>query len=372
MASITETTSLILPAFNHALVLETTQAPPATTAPGSAVVRIVTASIRPHNRLGFTGNGPLSFPLPYAPGNSAIGRVVSVGPDAVALQPNQLVFVNGFVRARDDPEGTQMLLGLHDGAGHERMGKLFGAWKGLWTNVATVPMENCMALNETNLVKEMGYSFGDLNYIERLAVAYGGVSAAGLRAGETVIVAPATGHYSGAVAELAAQIGCRVIALSRSATKLDSLVSHHPRINAVAMTGDDEKDTSAIQALCPNGADALIDISPPEATSSPRHLAIALNTLRAGARVVFLGSMGDVSINYFSIMARNISIKGQFMYTREELVTLIKMIETGVVKLGVDAGHEVMNGGFAMEDWEEAVSVAERATQWGQHALFMP
>ncbi|KAF7555031.1 hypothetical protein G7Z17_g2473 [Cylindrodendrum hubeiense] len=289
MAS-TTITSLILSAFNQPLTLEKTTHPTTTVTPGSATVRILTTSIRPHDRLSFTGNGPLPFPLPYAPGNSAIARVISVGPDAMALQPDQLVFVNGFLNARDDPERTRVLLGLHDGGGQERPGKLFNAWKGLWRNIATVPLENCMMLNEAVLVKERGYSFGELNYIERLAVTYGGISAANLHVGETVIVAPATGHYSGAVAELAAQIGCRVIALSRTAAKLAPLTSHHPQTIALTLTGDEKRDTAAIQALCPNGADAFIDTSPPEATASPGHLAPSLNTLSSGARVVFLGA----------------------------------------------------------------------------------
>ncbi|KAM5344239.1 hypothetical protein ACJ41O_012776 [Fusarium nematophilum] len=365
------TTSLILPAFNQPLLLEKTPTP-TTTSPGSVLVRILTTSIRPHNRLGFMGKGFLSFPIPYSPGNVAIGRVLSVGPDVVALQPNQLVFVDCLLRARDDPEGTQALLGLYDGGGSAKPAKLFEAWKGLWRDVATVPAENCLMLNEAVLRDEMGYSFSDLNYIERLGVAYGGISAAKLRPGETVIAAPATGHFSGAVAELAAQMGCRVIALTRSAPKLAPLTSVYPRIIPLELTGDAEKDTAALRALCPNGADAFIDTSPSEATASPHHLPICINTLRSGGRVVFLGAMLDVTVNYIGLMARNITLKGQFMCSRSELASLIKMIETGVVKLGKDAGHEVVDGGFAMEDWEKAIDVAEKSTGWGQQVLFKP
>jgi D-arabinose 1-dehydrogenase-like Zn-dependent alcohol dehydrogenase len=233
-------------------------------------------------------------------------------------------------------------------------------------------MENCFPLNEKILVDEMRYSFGDINYIERLAVAYGGVSAAQLHASQTVIVAPATGHFSGAVAELAAQIGCSVIALSRSASKLTPLTSRHPRITGLELTGDEGKDIAAIMALCPNGADAFIDISPPEATVSPHHLAVGFKTVRSGATVVFLGAMGDVKVNYVGLMGRSITIKGQFMYSREELVRLVKMVETGVVKLGKDAGHELVNGGYPLEDWETAIAEAEGAVNWGQQVVFLP
>ncbi|KAJ4172628.1 hypothetical protein NW754_002830 [Fusarium falciforme] len=365
------TKSLIVPAFNEPLILEKSLTPTAT-APGTALVRVLSTSVRPHNRNGFAGKGFLSFTLPFAPGDTAVARVLSVGDGAVAVKPGQLVFINGFVAARDDPDGTRVLIGLHDGGGKARDVEIFGLYKGLWRDTATMPIENCLVLNEAILRDQMGYSYADLNYIQRLAVAYGGVSAADLRTGQTVIVAPATGHFSGAVAEIAAQIGCRVIALSRSASKLEPLTSRYPRITALELTGDTEKDLAAIRELCPEGAEAFIDISPPQATASPHHLSVSLDSLRPFGRAVFLGAMLGVSVNYMGIMTRNITIKGQFMYTRAELVSLIKLIETGVLKLGKDAGHETVGGGFALEDWEQALVVAEGATAWGQQVVFTP
>ncbi|WQF90174.1 Putative GroES-like superfamily, NAD(P)-binding domain superfamily [Colletotrichum destructivum] len=365
------TIALVLPAFNEPLNLEKTPTPK-TTPVGWALVRVLSTSVRPHNRAGFSGKSPLSLPVPYNPGDSGLGRVITVRPDAVAMKPGQLVYLNGFYLARDDPEGTRVLTGLHDGFGDPGQAKLFKKLGGLWRNVATVPLENAIPLNEKLLVDELGYSFGDLNYIQRLSVAYGGVSAAELRAGETIIVAPATGHFSGAVAEIAAQIGCKVIALSRSASKLEPLTSCHPRIAALQLSGDEKKDIAAIRALAPSGADAYIDVSPPSATASLHKSTVSLASLRSFGRAVFLGMMFDVKVNYMSLMARNITIKGQHMYTRLELVSLVKMVETGVLKLSKDAGHEIVDRGFSLEEWEEAVIVAEKATACGQRVLIYP
>ncbi|GJC97758.1 hypothetical protein ColKHC_06584 [Colletotrichum higginsianum] len=301
------TIALVFPAFNEPLNLERT--PTLKTTPvGSVLVRVLSTSVRPHNRAGFSGKSPLSLPVPYNPGNSGVGRVIAVGPDAVAIKPGQLVYLNGFYLARDDPEGTRVLNGLHDGFGDPGQTKLFKQLGGLWRNVATVPLENAIPLNEKLLVDELGYSFGDLNYIQRLSVAHGGVSAADLRAGETVIVAPATGHFSGAVAEIAAQIGCKVITLSRSASKLEPLTSRHPRIAALGLSGDEMKDVAAIRTLAPGGADAYIDVSPPPATASPHYLTVSLASLRLFGRAIFLGIMFDVKINCMSVMSRNITI----------------------------------------------------------------
>jgi D-arabinose 1-dehydrogenase-like Zn-dependent alcohol dehydrogenase len=362
--------SLVLPTFNEPLKLERTPLPK-TPPSGSVIVRVLSTPVRPHQREGFKGNSPLSFKPPYNPGDGGVGRIISVGPDAVALKPGQLVYMNNFVTARDDPS-IRVLLGIHDGGGPEADLKLFNLWKGFWRDISIVPTENVIPLNEKILVSEMGYSYGDLTYIQRLSVAYGGIKASGLQAGETVIVAPATGHFSGAVVELAAQIGCRVIALSRSASKLKPLTSRYHRVTAVELTGDEKKDTKAIGALVPGGVDAYIDVSPPAATASHQHLNISINSLASFGRVVFLGMMFDIKINYASLMVRNITIKAQFMYTRQELVSLVKMIETGVLKLGKEAGHEIVERGFSMDEWEKAVNIAETATGWGQQVLLYP
>ncbi|KAF9777234.1 hypothetical protein IL306_004482 [Fusarium sp. DS 682] len=363
-------TSLVLSTFNEPLKLEKTPLPK-TIPSGSVVVRVLSTPVRPHQREGFKGKSFLSFKPPYNPGDGGVGRVISVGPDAVALKPGQLVYMNNFITARDDPN-TRVLLGIHDGGGPEADMKLFNLWGGFWRDIAIVATENVIPLNEKILVNEMGYSYGDLTYIQRLSVAYGGVRAAGLQAGETVIVAPATGQFSGAVVELAAQIGCRVIALSRSASKLEPLTSHYPRVTAVELTGDEKKDAESIRELVPEGADAYIDVSPPAATASHHHLNISINSLASFGRVVFLGMMFDIKINYASLLLRNITIKAQFMYTRQELVSLVKMIEAGVLKLGKEAGHEIVERGFSMEEWEKAVTVAETATSWGQQVLLYP
>ncbi|KAL4731629.1 putative secondary metabolism biosynthetic enzyme [Fusarium chlamydosporum] len=365
-----DSTSLVLNSFNGQLDLEKTPIP-IPTPPGSVIVRVLSTPVRPHQRAGFHGKSPLSFTPPYNPGDGGVGRIVSVGPDAVALKPGQLVYMNNFVSARDDPN-TRVLLGIHDGGGPERDIKLFDFWQGFWRDVAIVPAENVLPLNEKVLLGEMGYSFGDLNYIQRLSVAYGGIRAANLQAGETIIVAPATGHFSGAVVELAAQIGCKVIALSRSVSKLEPLTSRFPRVTALEVSGDEKKDAEAIRNLAPDGVDAYIDVSPPAATSSPQHFNVSINSLRSFGRVVFLGMMFDVKLNYASLMVRNITIKAQFMYTREELVSLIKMIEAGVLKLGKEAGHQIVERGFCLDEWEKAVTIAETAMAWGQQVLLYP
>ena len=377
MTSIPQTsTGLIFQAFNEPLGLEKSS-PPTSAPAGSALVQILAAVIRPHYREHFAGRGFLQVPAPSLPGHACIGRVLAVGPDAVALRPGQLVFAHGFTTARDDPVNTQVLFGLHraNGLGPERAGVLFDYWKGFWQNVNSVPLENCVALDEKRLVDELRYGFDDLMYLDRLSIAYGSISAAKLIAGEIVVVAPATGHYSGAVAEVAAQLGCRVIALTRNDSKLTPLTSRHSNITAVELTGDRETDLAAIRTLLPStkvGADAFIDVSPPQATGNSHHFDIGLEVLRPGARAVLTGALSTVTVPYFSILCRNITIIGKWMFTSQEMDAIARMVEAGIIKLGKQAGHENVGGGFKFEEWEQGLVEAEGAVEWGRHVMFMP
>ncbi|KFA63820.1 hypothetical protein S40285_07772 [Stachybotrys chlorohalonatus IBT 40285] len=380
MAEIPEhATGLVLKAYKEPLVFEKFPLP--RSAPtGTALVQTLVVGIRPHCREHFAGNGFLKFNLPFISGNSCVARVISAGPDAVALRPGQLVFVHGFGVARDDPVNTQTLLGLHRGngltaEGAERAGVLFDQWPGYWRDFCSVPLENCIALDEKRLVDELGYTFDDLMYIDRLLVAYGSVNAAKLMAGETVVVAPATGHFSGAVVEVAAQIGCRVIALTRSAKKLEPLSSRHANIVVVEVTGDRAADVAAIRSHLPSlklGADAYIDVSPPQATGNSQHFDMGLEVLRPGARAVLTGALFTATIPYFSLLLRNITLVGKWMYTWEEAERVARMVEAGVFKLGKQAGHDSGSRGFKFEDWEEGLLEAEKAVEWGRHVVFKP
>ncbi|PVH76759.1 zinc-binding dehydrogenase [Cadophora sp. DSE1049] len=378
MASIPQTsTALAFKAYNEPLILEKSS-PPTSAPAGSALVQVLAAVIRPHYREHFAGRGFLQVPPMSIPGHACVGRVLAVGPDAVSLRPGQLVFAHGFVAARDDPVNTGVIFGLHraNGQGTEQAGVLFDHWKGFWQDINTVPLETCIALDENRLVGELRYGFDDLMYLDRLSVAYGSISSAKLIAGEIVIVAPATGHYSGAVAEAAAQIGCRVIALTRNASKLKPLTSLHSNITAVELTGDQAADVAAIRGLLPltnaGGADAFIDVSPPQATGISNHFDIGLEVLRPGARALLTGALQTVTIPYFNLMCRNITIIGKWMFNPQEMDAVARMVEAGVIKLGKEAGHEHVGGGFKFEEWERALVEAEGTFEWGRDVMFMP
>ena len=317
-----------------------------------------------------TASAPVAT-TPFSPGHTAIARVVATGADAVRIEPGQLVYIDGFIGARDDPDGYgQAVIGLLDGFTPGSK-KLFKAWGGLWCDAATVPLEQCYPLNEQTLTSQ-GYTVNDMQILERLCLAYGAFCAANLKPGQTVIVAPSSGAYSGSVAEVAAQLGCKVIALTRSAPKLEPLTAQHPSITAVEIKATEDETAAAIRAACPPaGADAYIDITPPLPGSAITHFKPCLSAVRAFGHVILMGMLFDVQLDYLSVMTRSITMKGQMMYTRSQAAETIHLVESGILKLGKAAGHEVM-GEFKLEDWEKAIEKAESVVGWGQQVLFTP
>jgi D-arabinose 1-dehydrogenase-like Zn-dependent alcohol dehydrogenase len=81
-----------------------------------------------------------------------------------------------------------------------------------------------------------------------------------LEAGETVIIAPATGGFGGAAVLVALAMGAKVIAMGRNAEALAKLKTLSGRIETVQITRNQEEEVAALQKFGP--ADAFFDISP--------------------------------------------------------------------------------------------------------------
>lgn len=145
----------------------------------------------------------MQFLTPIIPGSRGVGRVVAVGVDATSLHIDQLVLIEPFVRGCDDPD-VQILLSVSQISSPTAKRFMENAWRnGLWTEFAQVPLENCYALNEKVLLGNptdggFAYEVSHLPDMAAYAIAYGGLHGIDLRAGEIVIVAPATGVASGA------------------------------------------------------------------------------------------------------------------------------------------------------------------------------
>ena len=251
-----------------------------------------------------------------------------------------------------------------------------GEWKdATYAEYAKIPLENCALLDEKRLLgaKEeggLGYKLEDLADLSRLAVPYGGLSDIGLKAGETVIVAPATGPFGSAAVKVALAMGARVIALGRNVEVLKRLVESSERVAMVQITGDGQADTEALKKFGP--VDAYFDISPPAAATST-HLKSSILALKHSGRVSLMGGIhADVAIPHSAIMHKDLTLKGKWMYSRENVKELIKMTEVGVLKLAGGANGQVTAEKFKLDDWEKAFDAAAESAASGGKALIVP
>lgn len=369
---------------HKALVLHSHTEPPKVTTvptpevqPGQAIVRVLAARLSKDTRGLITGKVPFPLSFPLTPGSGAIGRVAAIGPDAVSLKPGQLVYLDFFIKARDDPS-VNILMGMRGGQPGTPSAKLMdGEWRnGFFAEYAKVPLENTFPLDEQRLIGDFGYSIPDMVSICSLVLTLSGLSEINVQPGETVIVAPATGGFSGIGVAMALALGARVIAVARNEAALKELEDFHGktgRFTSVVLKGDVQADTKAIKDASPQGkgSQAYIDWSPPTAASST-HVTSCVLALSAGGRAVFMGAIfSNVGIPYGYVMFNNIQIKGRFMSDRHSFEQLIRMIESGIVPLGEKLGVKVA-GNFGLDQFEQALTTAEHNPGWSRLVVLTP
>lgn len=328
---------------------------------GSAVVQVLAATVVSYAGDVYNGKRRFPFPKPLVPGSSAIGRVAAVGPDATILTPGQLVFLDCTIRGRDDPSAA-ILSGIAEGFTEGSRKLMHGEWRNsTYAEYTKFPLENCFPLNEQRLLGSpssggLGYSVEHLCQLTRHLIPYGGLDDINFRPGETLIVAPATGQFgSGAVRVALAMGASRVIAMGRNEEVLRELSALSDRVATVKITGDEQADAEALKSFGP--VDVFFDISPPMAAGST-HFKSAIAALRHSGRVSLMGGVqADVSFPYFDFMRRSLLMKGTWMYSRTQILNLIKWVESGLLPFGEEAGLTV-KGKFGLEEWREAFEAA--------------
>jgi threonine dehydrogenase-like Zn-dependent dehydrogenase len=362
--------ALVLEAKGAALQVQTVPTPEAGT--GTVVVRVIAAGVLSYQREVYGGERSYAFPMPLVGGFSAIARVAAVGPDATLVQPGQLVFVDCVIRARDDPS-ARYLTAIHEGGSDGSKKLMRDVWRnGAFAEYLKAPLENCIPLNEARLCEELGYSAQDLMYICYLLVGFGGLRDIKAEPGETVVVCPATGGFGGAGVQVAVAMGARVIAMGRNEKELARLKEHVKKgtpwasIETVKITGDESADTAALQAF--GTIDAVLDLSPPGAMKST-HLRSAILALRQGGRCSLMGFAPTDFMPAWKVISDDITMKGKLMYSREDMLLFVKMLERGLFPKGKDF---VDAKTYTLENWKEAFDVAADFIGVGRHVMITP
>ncbi|KAI4184973.1 MAG: hypothetical protein L6R41_004408 [Letrouitia leprolyta] len=339
---------------------------------GSALVRILGAGVISYQLEIFSGVRDYDLPTPLVGGFSAIGRVVTVGSDAVALEPGMLVFVDCIIRGRDDQDAV--ILSANSDGFNERSKKLMrDVWRnGTFAEYAKVPLENCIPLDENRLCGELRYSPQDLAYMGYLLVGFGGLRDIKLEAGETIIICPATGGFGGAAVLVAIAMGARVIAMGRNEQELMRLKEqvnesgHGNFVETVKISGDEEKDTATLHGF--GSIDAVLDLSPPAAAQST-YLNSAIAALRRKGRASLMGGFPSGPGVEWKVISEDITLKGKFMYEREDVLLMVKMLERGLFPKKQDFVNVKV---FGLDEWNSALKIATEYTGIGRFVVIAP
>lgn len=341
----------ILKDFGHPLVIEDIADPIMGT--GEVVVDVVAAPVLSYADEVFSGARKYLLPTPVVPGCGAIGRVCEVGPDATKLKPGDWVFCDPTVRSRDDALMPDIVLQGWSARGEGGQTLQRYHRDGAFAGRVRVPTENAVPIGSIDPAEA-----GRWCAINTLLIAYGGLLAMELRAGETLLVSGATGNFGSAATLTALAMGARyVVTPGRNREVLADLERRFgKRVAPLLLTGDVERDGAAMQAAASGPIDAVLDFLPPSVAASVARTAIM--AVRPYGRAVLMGGVGmlggeDLALPYPWIMRNLVTVKGQWMFPREAVSGMVGLIRAGLLDLRHFAVTE-----FPLDAANEAVAHA--------------
>lgn len=341
----------VLEAFGSPLAIKTLPDPCLGT--GEILVDVAAAPVLSYANEVFSGARRYLLDLPAAPGCGAIGRVRALGPDATRLAAGDWVFCDPTVRSRDDALAPDILLQGWSarGAAALRLQKHFR--HGAFAEQMLIPTENAIGIGPIEAAEAARWCA-----LNVLLVPYGGLLAANLQAGETILVSGATGNFGSAAVAVALAMGAGcIVAPGRNQKALGDLARRFgPRVRTVTLTGDEADDRERMRQAAPGPIDCMLDLLPPSAETTPVRTAVM--TVRPYGRAVLMGGVGmlggaGLELPYPWIMRNCITIRGQWMYSREAGARLASLVRSGLLRLDE---FEVTT--FALDDANDAVAHA--------------
>ncbi|MGF6873703.1 alcohol dehydrogenase catalytic domain-containing protein [Paraburkholderia sp. MM5477-R1] len=320
---------------------------------GEVIVDVAAAPVLPYANEVFSGERRYPIDLPMVPGCGAIGRVRAIGPDATHLKPGDWVFCDPTVRSRDDALIPDIALQGWSarGDGGKRLQRHFH--DGPFAEQVRVPTENAVRIGEIDPADVARWCA-----LNVMLVPYGGLLAAGLQAGETLLVSGATGNFGSACVAVALAMGARcVVAPGRNEQALADLERRFgERIRTVKLSGREEEDRERMRLAAPCPIDCVIDLMPPSVSTTT--VRAAVTTVRAYGRVVLMGGVGmlggeGLDLPYAWIMRNDITIRGKWMYPPAAVTRMTGLICAGLL----DLGHFDVTT-FPLDDANDAVAHA--------------
>ena len=350
----------VLNAFGAPLTVQTLPDPVLGT--GEVIVDVAAAGVAAYTAGVFSGARNYMLELPIVPGPGGIGRVRATGPDATRLSVGDWVYCDSTIRSRDDAVNPDTILLGWTARSAEALPLHRFHHDGSFAEQMRLPTENVTPIDDIEVADA-----GRWCALSRLLVPYGGLRAGDLHAGETLVLNGATGGFGSAGVAVALAMGAgRVVATGRNGRALDDLVRRFgPRVRPARMTGVEADDRRLIIELASGPIDLVLDLLPPQATAS--QVLAALLAVRPGGRIVLMGGVGGaggagLELPYNWLMRNDITLRGKWMYPREAVPAMVRMVRTGMIDL---AAFDLTE--FGLDDVNEAI--ADAAAHAGPHRL---
>ena len=327
--------------------------PDPTATDGTVVVDVVAAPVLPYAREVFSGERPMLFEPPFVPGTGAVGRIGALGEGATSLKVGDWVYCDPTVRARDSQSLAPIYLQGLTAGGPEALPLLRQYRNGSWAEKMKLPLECVVPLGHIDPADAASWLT-----VGTMMVPFGGLTSVDLAPGETAVINGATGSFGSAAVAVALAMGAaKVVAVGRSVDALAALVDRHgARLATVRSQGSGDSDAAAIRAAAGGPIDVVFDILPPQA--DPALTTAAIASIRPGGRISLMGGIGmagtgNLELSYAWIMRNNITIRGQWLYTREAMIRLIALARAGMLSL-----DEYRITEFALTSVEAAITHA--------------
>jgi L-iditol 2-dehydrogenase len=294
-------------------VLEVVDLPdPVIKDPDDVVVRVRAASICGSDTHGYTGAGGRRVP-PLIMGHEASGEVESVGSEAGGLTPGDRIFIMPMV-------SCQTCGPCRDGAADAcARRQVYGAdLPGSFAERVLIRARAAVPIPDE-------VSFLQAAIIEPLAVVIKGISRAKVDAGDGVVVVGAGPIGLLAIAVMAQHRPRHLVALEPQPARRELALT----MGATLALDPTAADTMEQLRDMTDGQGAHVAVEAVGTTASVR---TAVDSLRAGGQMVWLGNVGRVvEIDEFKVVWNQLTIHASVGVTRASVVRSIELIASGSV-----------------------------------------